>query len=114
MKGINLQCVYDVDDEKYPFVAFNQQGQLFGFVNPPVRDYKNLEWIDSATGDPGDLIPYSGWDSSARETKECYDIHSNGSRTPRASVPMSPEGKRYIKFKRKELKNGRTQSDVLL
>lgn len=98
MKGINFQCVYDVDDARYPYTAFNHSGELFGFKNPPIRDFERLEWIDCQTGEPGEFIPYLKWDQSLREMKDFIDCHR-----PRTELfgkklkPVNPDGKKGVK-----------------
>jgi len=73
MKSINFQCVYLVDDSQYKYTAFNHNGELFGFVNPPVRNFELMEWVDSVTGDPGGFIPFDSWDTSLREPDQLID-----------------------------------------
>lgn len=73
MKAIGYYCQYTVDDQKYLYTAFNYDGSLSGFQNPPIRDYEMREWIDSVTGKPGDMIPHDRWVSSMRVTSECHD-----------------------------------------
>lgn len=80
MKGVMYQCLYDIDDIKHPYTAFNQDGSLCGFQNPPVRNFNLGVWIDSVTGGPGDLLLYERWDQSFRETKffkNCHDPKIN-------------------------------------
>lgn len=75
MKGINYQCIYTIDDSRYPYTAFNHDGSLCGFANPPVRNFAMGIWIDSVTGEPGDVLPYERWDQSMRELSQVQDCH---------------------------------------
>ena len=73
MKGIKYQFVQNVDDTRYLYTAFNQDGSLCGFVNPPVRNYAMGIWVDSVTGESGDLINYEAWDQSMRIIADMAD-----------------------------------------
>jgi hypothetical protein len=73
MKLINCQCFYLVDDEKYPYIAFDLEGRLRGFKNLPVRNFQFSEWVDCVTGDTGEQILFDKWDQSMRESKELFD-----------------------------------------
>lgn len=85
MKGIIYQCVYDIDDKKYPYTAFNYDGSLCGFQNLPVRNFNLGIWVDSVTGDTGEVLPYEQWDQSARDTaimKDCRASKINRKEKP--------------------------------
>lgn len=74
LKAINYQCVYDFEADRYPYTAFDQTGQLHGFQNLPVRNFEYGEWVDSVTGEPGELILFSTWDTSLKTTAEQDDV----------------------------------------
>lgn len=73
MKRINTQSCYLVDDKRYTHVAFNRFGGMVGFLNPPVRDPRNDEWVDCTDGSAGELIPCDSWDTSVRATSTLVD-----------------------------------------
>ena len=99
MKGINYQCVYrNIDNERYPYTAFNLDGSLTAFVNPPVRNYDMGIWVDSVTGYAGDLVLFEAWDQSMRETDEMADCRIPRSRFGTKSKPSSNRGKKGIQF----------------
>ena len=72
MKVVNFQCHYEVPDH-IKWTCFNLDGMLIGFVNPPVRDFKQGVWQDSVTGGYGEVLPFHKWDVSLRETTDLYD-----------------------------------------
>jgi hypothetical protein len=77
MKSVSTNLIYPIPD-KFPYIARNIEGILHGFVNAPVRDNKNGMWIDSVTGDYGEVILYPAWDTSVRTVTDLFDT-----RTPR-------------------------------
>jgi len=77
MKRTILQCTYDIDDHRYPWVAMNLDGSLHGFFNPPIRDFKIGKWQDSVTGAWGDPLPFPRWDVSVREMDRLFDMKNN-------------------------------------
>lgn len=96
MKGLQIVRVYDVNENDYPYVASDYEGRLCGFQNPPVRDFSQREWIDSVTGDPGDIIPYKRWDQSMREPSEMMDCHLP--RKPKKPRNDSIHGKKGVVY----------------
>jgi hypothetical protein len=78
MKTVNLQCVYEIPDDEFFWLALNQNGTVVGFRNAPIRDTALGEWIDSVTGDPGTMIQFDRWEMSVREIKDLSDIIKKG------------------------------------
>jgi hypothetical protein len=103
MKGVNYQVLYDVDDRKYPYTAFNNDGALTGFQNLPVRNFETLEWIDSVTGVSGDLIPFGRWVSSMRIMEDMRDMRIPPCKRPRRTDVRALLGKKGTRFKRKDV-----------
>jgi hypothetical protein len=97
MKNINYQCLYTVDDSKFFYTAFDHDGRLFGFENAPVRDFNNLEWVDSVTGEPGELIPFDRWDVSMREPVDMADFRTPHLRKGTKLKSISTAGKKGVK-----------------
>lgn len=93
------QFIYEYDDIKYPYTARNYDGAMYGFKNLPVRNFDLKIWLDSVTGEPGELILFDQWDNSMRITAELADLRKVGDR--RWTVTRTPDGKRGSKFKRK-------------
>jgi len=100
MKAINYQCLYLVDDARYLYTAFNQDGSLCGFINPPVRDFQAGIWVDSVTGGCGELILFDRWDTSMREPKDFVDTRTPHLRKGTKVKPATIVGKKRIFYHR--------------
>ena len=100
MKGINFQCLYDIEETRYPYAAVNNNGEVCGFINPPVRNFELLQWVDSVTGEPGEPFPFERWDVSARVLAEVADARRPQDRGKRKPKPATIYGKKFQTFKR--------------
>jgi hypothetical protein len=103
MKRVNLQCVYDIPENRgYAWIAMNADGVLNGFENAPIRDYKLGMWQDCVTGSYGEPIPFVNWEKSVKDFSEMkdlskHDVHKlKREKMKRANEEQYPKGKKSL------------------
>jgi hypothetical protein len=92
-----------IDEKIHTHVAQNFNGQICGFQNPPVRNYDLNEWMDSVTGEPGDLLSVERWEITARVTADMQDLRYINDRKGHGIKKAPSPTMKGNRFKRKDI-----------